>query len=80
MKKKILLVASLLAVLCLLSSCMMVPASVLESMFGSGTGSGYTAPEKPAVTGGSDQVTVSRSEYERLLRFSELADLYDMAQ
>ncbi len=80
MKKKFLLVASLLAVLCLLSSCMMVPASVLESMFGSGTGSGYTAPEKPAVTGGSDQVTVSRSEYERLLRFSELADLYDMAQ
>ena len=86
MKKKILLAVSLLAILMLLSGCMtMMSGSALEAMFGAGDKSGQS--QSGNISGGGDTVTVSREEYERykkgyerLEKFSELADLYDVAE
>ena len=78
MKKRLLLAVSLLAVLCLLTGCMSSDGlTALEGLFRS------TAPAQTGTSsfGGSglnqDTVVVSRAEYERLLQFSELADLMD---
>ena len=80
MKKKIILALCLAAIMCLASSCMMVPGSKLEAMFGQGK---ISTPETASGTSASqDTVTVSREEYEeylRLKKFSELAELYDNA-
>ena len=80
--KKVLLAVSLLTILCLLSGCMMVSGSGLESMFGSSE-----ANQQPLTLGknldNGDTVTISRDEYlnyQRLQKFSELADLYDNAE
>ena len=79
--KKVLLAVSLLTVLCLLSGCMMVSGSGLESMFGSSD-----ANQQPLTLGNQtngDTVAISREEYlnyQRLLKFEELADLYDSAE
>ena len=81
MKKKIILVISLAAVLFLLSGCMMMSGSGLESMFGSANTAGQAAVTGQAAANG-DTVTISKSEYEdyeRLKKFSELADIYDYA-
>ena len=92
MKKRILLAVSLLAVMALLSGCMsMISGTSLEAMFGtgeSGTGTQVQPSLQPAATfADGDTVTVSRAEYEkykkgyeRLEKFSELADLYDIAE
>ena len=74
MKKKILLAVSLLAVMCLLSGCMAFSGSRLESMFGTER---KTTASAPAPAASADTVTISKAEYERLSRFSELAELYD---
>ena len=91
MKKKILLAVSLLAVMALLSGCMsMISGTSLEAMFGTGDSGTQTqvmpAPQ-PAAAADGDTVTVSREEYEkykngyeRLEKFSELAELYDIAE
>ena len=80
MKKKVLLVITLLAVLCLTTGCMTVSGSSLESMFGSGkSGKVNVSGDSPAASDG-DTVTISREEYERLAKFSDLADLYDAAE
>ena len=80
--KKVLLAVSLLTVLCLLSSCMMISGSGLESMFGSSS-----ADLQPLALGkqtdDGETVTISREEYlnyQRLQKFSELADLYEDAE
>ena len=78
MKKKILVMISLAAVLFLAGGCMFVPGSTLESMFGTGKDSTQGTIITPAVSG--DTVTVSREDYEnyqRLKKFSDLADIYD---
>lgn len=82
MKKKILLVLSLLAVVCLLGGCMAVSGSRLESMFGSGNGGTLQAGNTIANTAANigDTVTISKAEYERLARFKELAEIYDTCQ
>ena len=67
MKKKILLVISLAAILCLLSGCAMMTMSRIEQMFRDNNSA--------AVSG--DTVTISRSDYDKLMQFSELADLMD---
>ena len=77
---------SLLAVIVLLSGCMsMMSGSALEAMFGTGNHSIQSDTGK--VPSAGDTVTVSREEYERyksgyerLEKFSELADLYDAAE
>ena len=78
MKKKILLAVSLLAVMMLLSGCMMMSGSRIEAMFG--TRDTSTATQTVNLPGeAGDTVTISKEEYERLEKFSELADLYDAA-
>ncbi len=79
MKKKILLVVSLLCALCMLSGCAMMNLNQMESMFRK------DAPDQaqnPVIfgTNDSDTVTISRDEYEKLEQFSELAELIDIAE
>ena len=79
MKRMILLAASLLCVLCLLSGCSMMNLNQMESMFRK------EAPEQtqnPNIfgTNDSDMVTISRVEYEKLEQFSDLAELIDIAE
>ena len=86
MKKKILLAVSLLAVMMLLSGCMtMMSGSSLEAMFGLGNNDGQTSGGNISAAG--DTVTVSREEYERyksgyelLEKFSELEEIYEIAE
>ena len=88
MKKKILLAVSLLTVMALLSGCMsMMSGTSLEAMFGTGDSGTKTQVQPAAALAEGDTVTVSRAEYEkykngyeRLEKFSELADLYDIAE
>ncbi len=79
MKKKILLIVSMMCVLCMLSGCTMMNLTQMESMFRK------EAPEQtqnPIIfgTNDSDMVTISRVEYEKLEQFSELAELIDIAE
>ncbi len=80
MKKKILLVISLITLLFFVSGCMMISGSHLESMFGSGKNNESISAVKPVVSG--DSVAISKNEYDeymRLKKFTELADIYDYA-
>ena len=78
MKKKVFLAVMLVAAMTMLSGCMMLSGSQLESMFGA-KNSGETAQTVNLPAGGGDTVTISKEEYERLSKFSELADLCDAA-
>jgi carboxyl-terminal processing protease len=81
MNKKILILAVMLTVLCLLSSCAMIPASKLQALFsanGSTTiSSGGNAVQPQSNTG--DSVVISREEYEKYRKFSELVSILDDA-
>lgn len=77
MKKKSLLAITLGLMLFLLSGCMAFSGNMLESMFA--TERKPTASSSAANISG-DSITISREEYDRLSRFSELADLYDASQ
>ena len=84
MKKKITLAILILAVLCLLSGCMAIPGSTLESMFGNTQNTQNTASTQtsapnsnPGTASTGDTVTISREEYEKLSMFSNLAMIYD---
>ena len=79
MKKRILLIVSLLCVVCLLSGCSMMNLNQMESMFRKET---PEQTQNPAIfgTNDSDMVTISRVEYEKLEQFSELAELIDIAE
>lgn len=79
MKKRILLIVSLLAVVCLLSGCSMLNLNQMESMFRKESS---VPPENQKIFGSndSDTVTIGRDEYEKLSQFSELAELIDMAE
>lgn len=80
MKKKMLLIVSLLLAMCVLSGCSMMNLSQMESMFRKETAE--QQPQNPIIfgTNDSDTVTISRDEYERLKQFSELAEMIDMAE
>jgi len=71
MKKRIILVISLVLAVCLLSGCMALPLTVLGASNTAGTGT-------TAVVDG-DTVTISKEEYERYQQFDELLDLMDAA-
>ena len=79
MKKRILLIISMLCVVCLLSGCSMMNLNQMESMFRKET---PEQTQNPAIfgTNDSDMVTISRVEYEKLEQFSELAELIDIAE
>ena len=84
MKKTLLLGLSMLLVLVLLSSCALIPASKLESMFRDDQETVIASGNPSAVSDkdiyeGEETVTISRSEYEKYQKFSELYDIYDAA-
>lgn len=78
MKKKALTLISLLGLMSLLSGCMMGQGSTLEAMFGKPQNNESSA----GINSGSNgkTVTISQEEYDRLSKFSDLADLYDAAE
>ena len=78
MKKRVLLVGSLLLALCLLSGCAMTSMSQMESMFRK------EVPEQtqnPQIFGSndSDMVSISREDYEIYQELSELVELMKTA-
>lgn len=81
MKKKILLTVTLLTVLFLVSGCMMVTGSKLESMFGTGkNANSSTNTVNPSAEG---TVTITKEEYDylnSLTKFSELEEIYETVQ
>ena len=78
--KKATLILVLLVLAVLASSCTMLPASKLESMFQmnqeTSVSSGVTGEQK---TTGDDTVTISREEYERYHKFEEMFTIFDFA-
>ena len=87
MMKKGLLAVALVAVMMLLSGCMSLYGSTIESMFGVAADNSEHLTQSSVTSSGTDTVTVSKTDYdfyknqyERLSKFSELADLYDIAE
>lgn len=78
MKKKTLILISLMGALFLLTSCTGISGSRLEAMFKT-DGSGVISTGGTADAGG-DTVTISRAEYEKYRQFSEMYEIYDAAQ
>ena len=78
MKKRMLVIASLLITMLLLCSCTMMPVSMLEALYKPSEDavivSGEAKTENKAT---GDTVTISREEYEKYQRFSEVFDLFD---
>ncbi len=71
MKKKCLLVLSLLTAVCLLTACSSLPLTTLHSMFPDGD-----APAAGAVVDG-DSVVISKADYERYRKFDTLIEIMD---
>ena len=78
MKKKWMLVCALLLMMALLSSCMFFPASRLETLFGNGANS-VISSGTGTVSADGDTVTISREEYEKYQKFSEMYEIFDAA-
>ena len=81
MNKKLLKVICVMAMLLILSSCSMIPVSTLESMFtekgDSSIASGFSASN---ISNDSNVVIISRDEYEKYQKFSEMFSIYDTAK
>ncbi len=77
MRKKFLLVISLMLTACLLSGCVFLPGTVLSAMLSQQTDKSSGTEESAAANGNT--VTISRQEYERYKQFDELLDLMDAA-
>lgn len=77
MKKKTILVFTLILCAAVLCSCAMLPVATLDSMFrpdsSASVSSGYSAVDNSD----GDTVTISREEYETLMKFSEAASIYE---
>jgi len=80
MKKKLKLIALLALTVCVLGSCTFIPAGKLDSLY-------ENKQESVIVSGnlsgnnqqGTDTVTISREEYERYQKFSEMYDIFNFA-
>ena len=81
MHKKMLKIICVMAMLLILSSCSMIPISGLESMFketgNSSISSGYSTGSTAA---DSNVVIISKDEYEKYQKFSEMFTIYDTAK
>lgn len=81
MHKRMLKIISVLAMLMLLCSCSLLPVTTLESMFdetdNSSIVSGYSANN---VSNDSNIVIISRDEYDKYQKFSEMFTIYDTAK
>ena len=86
MKKMKLVIVTMVAAL-LLSSCSLIPATKLEAMFGVGEDTSissgdlrqYEQNTANTAAPSGDFITVSREEYERLQKFSEMFTIMDAA-
>ncbi|MBQ6290037.1 MAG: S41 family peptidase [Clostridia bacterium] len=81
MRKKMLKIICVMAMLLVLSSCSLIPVSSLESMFNetgnSSITSGYSTG---SAAKDSNVVIVSKDEYEKYQKFSEMFTIYDTAK
>lgn len=75
MKKKLILIVTLILTACMMSSCMFLSGEQLTNMFGS------SRPDSSEVSKSADgdTVTISREQYERYQQFDELIELIDAA-
>ena len=73
MKKKCLLILTILILTLSLGSCSMIPSSTLEAMFRTDE---YTVSN---AQNQDNMVTISREEYEKYKQFSEMFDIFDAA-
>ena len=80
MKKTILLCLTI-ALVILLSSCsLMLPVTRLETMFGSNPDASVSSGAYSSGSTGTDSVTISREEYEKYRRFSDMYTIMDAAK
>lgn len=81
MRKKMLKIICVMAMLLVLSSCSLIPVSSLESMFNetgnSSITSGYSTG---SAAKDSNVVIISKDEYEKYQKFSEMFTIYDTAK
>ncbi len=81
MRKKMLKIICVMAMLLVLSSCSLIPISSLESMFNetgnSSITSGYSTG---SAAKDSNVVIISKDEYEKYQKFSEMFTIYDTAK
>ena len=81
MRKKMLKIICVIAMLLVLSSCSLIPVSSLESMFNetgnSSITSGYSTG---SAAKDSNVVIISKDEYEKYQKFSEMFTIYDTAK
>lgn len=76
MKKRMMVILLTLCVM-MLSSCALIPASRLESMFVSDQDTNISSGETASKN--DNTVTISKEEYEKYLKFSEMFSIYDAA-
>lgn len=74
MKKKLLVLVSLLLTACLVSGCGYLPVSLMSDMLTASSSSSGTA------TANGDTVTITREQYERYQQFDTLLELMDMVE
>lgn len=79
MKKAILAAISIVLVM-MLSSCSLIPAYKLEAMFGSNPDAEISSSGTDASGSTADTVTISRKEYEKYRRFSDMFDIMEEAK
>lgn len=81
MRKKTIIILSLMVMMLFLGSCSLIPSYRLESMFkeagNSSISSGYSTDN---VSGNSNLVVISKEEYEKYQKFSEMFSIYDTAK
>ena len=82
--KKIKLVIFTMVTALLLGSCSMIPVTKLEAMFGADSGTSISSGDRNGnsgiVSGTADTVTISRADYEKYQKFSEMFSLMDAAE
>ena len=81
MKKTTILICMMAVIILILTGCSYAPFHQLEGMFNpeNSTNTVIQEPVTSTVSSGNS-VTISRDEYEKYQRFSELVDLYDAAE
>ncbi len=79
MTRKLFLLITLLATLVLLSSCALIPAAQIQSLFASGSDTNITSGTNTQQASQADTVLISREEYEKYQKFSEMFAIFDDA-
>lgn len=80
MKNKLKLIVLLTLTICLLGSCTFIPAGKLDSLYENNQDSVIVSGDPSEKNNpGNDTVTISRDEYERYLKFSEMYEIFNFA-